>query len=146
MTSHPHDILPTGSGSIRTLSDQECWGLLATTTVGRVAFVASTGQQLLPVNFQFLDGRVYFQTSPQSILAELALGLDDVAFSVEYREELLQTGWSVVISGSSSIVEDPSELEEVLSVERLHPWAPGDRSLVIALTPLGISGRKVSRH
>jgi len=100
----------------------------------------------LPVNFQFIDGVIYFQTSHDSILAEMAEGLDDVAFSVEYREELLQKGWSVVISGTTSIVEDESLVKEVRTVTRLRPWAPGDRPLVIALTPRSISGRKVSQH
>ena len=140
---------PQGSkrpGLFRTLSDQECYGLLSTTTVGRVAFVSSTGQQLLPVNFQFLDGVVYFQTSPESVLAELAGGIEDVAFSVEYREELYQTGWSVVVRGNTSAVGDSLIADRVRAVARLRPWAPGDRSLVIALQPVGITGRKVSQH
>lgn len=146
MADTEHSRSHAGPGVFRKLSDQECWGFLATTTVGRVAFVGSTGQQLLPVNFQYLDGIVYFQTSLDSILAEMAEGMDDVAFSVDYREELFQTGWSVVVSGSSSKVDDESLMEEVTAVSRLRPWAPGDRTLVIALTPRAISGRKVSRN
>jgi nitroimidazol reductase NimA-like FMN-containing flavoprotein (pyridoxamine 5'-phosphate oxidase superfamily) len=144
------DTEPTTShsdgGSFRKLSDQECYGLLGTTTVGRVAFAGHTGQQLLPVNFQFIDGVVYFQVSPGSVLGELAQGLDDVAFGVEYRDELLQTGWSVVITGSTSRVDDDSIVEQVRAVQRLRPWAPGDRTQVIALTPRVVSGRKVSAH
>lgn len=137
---------PARPGKFRVLSEQECYGLLSTTTVGRVAFVATTGQQLLPVNFQYIDGVVYFQTSPDSILAEMAGGMDDVAFSVEYREELFQTGWSVVVSGVTAGVEDSLLADRVRSVARLRPWAPGDRTLVIALTPRQITGRKVSQH
>lgn len=133
-------------GMFRELSDQECYRLVTSATVGQVAFVASTGQQLLPVNFQFIDEVIYFQIDARSILAEMAEGLDDVAFSVGYREELLQKGWSVVISGRTSLVEDAAVIAEVRSVARLRPWAPGDRSMVIALTPRNISGRKVAQH
>ncbi|MDQ3158158.1 MAG: pyridoxamine 5'-phosphate oxidase family protein [Actinomycetota bacterium] len=136
----------SAAGSFRELSAQECYGLLGTTTVGRVAFVGIAGQQLLPINFQYLDEVVYFQTSAESVLAEMADGLHDVAFSVDYREELLQKGWSVVILGSTSLVEDESRIQQVRAIARLRPWAPGDRSLVIALTPQRISGRRVSKH
>lgn len=141
-----HTESHTDTGIFRELSAQECYALLGTTTVGRVAFVGIAGQQLLPINFQYVDEVVYFQTSPESVLAEMADGLDDVAFSVDYREELEQKGWSVVISGSTSLVEDESLVQEVRSVARLRPWAPGDRSMVIALTPHHISGRKVSKR
>ncbi|MEO6471767.1 MAG: pyridoxamine 5'-phosphate oxidase family protein [Aeromicrobium sp.] len=137
---------PWEAGLFRKLSDQECYGLVASATVGQLAFVGSTGQQLLPVNFQFIDGIFYFQVSRDSVLAELAAGITDVAFSVGYREELLQKGWSVVVSGSTSSVDDESLVEEVRSVARLGPWAPGDRSLVVSLTPRSISGRKVAKH
>jgi uncharacterized protein len=130
----------------RELSDQECYRLITSATVGQVAFVASTGQQLLPVNFQFIDDVIYFQIDAHSILAEMAEGLEDVAFSVGYREELQQKGWSIVISGRTSLVEDRAVIDEVRSVARLRPWAPGDRSMVIALTPRSISGRKVAQH
>lgn len=126
---------PARHGMFRTLSEQECYGSLSTTTVGRVAFVASTGQQFLPVNFQYLDGVALFQTSPDSILAEMARSMDDVAFSVEHREKLFQTGWSVVVSGSTTRVEDSTLADQVRSVARLRPWALGDRKLVIALVP-----------
>lgn len=133
-------------GLFRELNDHECLELLATGTVGHVAFVASTGIQLLPVNFQLLDGVVYIQIAQDSILAELAKGVEDVAFSVDHREDLIQRGWSVVISGHSSAVDDGALIEKIRAVRRLRPWAPGDRSLVIALTPRRISGRKVSQH
>lgn len=145
MTYTDFTALHAKHGSLHTLSDQECWGLLSSTTVGRVAFVSASGIQLLPVNFQFLGGIIYFQTSPDSILAETGSGLD-VAFCVGSHDELLQTGWSVVISGTSSIVEDPLELADVRASDRLRPWAPGARSLVIAITPRITSGRKVSRY
>lgn len=133
-------------GVFRELSAQECYRLLGSATVGRVAFVGSTGQQLLPINFQYADEVIYFQTSRESVLAEMALGLDDVAFSVDCRDELLQKGWSVVISGSTSLVDDEALADEIRAVARLRPWAPGDRTLVIALTPHIISGRRVSKR
>lgn len=133
-------------GLFSKLKEQECYDLLGTGTVGHVAFIGSTGLQLLPVNFQLLDGVVYVQTARESILAELAKGLDDVAFSIDYREDLLQQGWSVVISGTSAVVNNESLIDRIRATRRLRPWAPGDRSVVIALTPRSISGRKVSQH
>ncbi len=138
--------IPARPGFIRELDEERCLALIASATVGRVAFVGTTGQQLLPVNFSLIDGTIYFQVAPDHVLAEMGTGLDDVAFGVEHRENMFQTAWSVVVSGSTSTVEDAELIERIINVQRLRPWAPGDRSLVVALTPRSISGRRVSQH
>ena len=122
--------------------------LAATTTVGRLAFQSSSGQQLLPVNFVFRRGRVYFATSPKSVLAELAAGCGDVAFEIDYPSHLTQHGWSVLVRGKTREV---AEADVDLSPEALfpwaprapRPWAPGERNILIELTPEQITGRRI---
>ncbi|CAN5395121.1 hypothetical protein BH09ACT10_BH09ACT10_06270 [soil metagenome] len=111
-----------------------------------MGFLASEGQLVLPVNFAVFDRVIYFQTTVDSVLAELGRGIDDVAFTVTYREDLDQSGWNVMVSGATRKVENASVLQQLAETDRLHPWAPGDRTFAIQLEPRTIGGRRVSQH
>ena len=132
--------------ALRELTETECYDLLGgTTTVGRVAFVNDDGQQLLPVNFVVIDRIVYLRTAPDSVIAGLAGGHDDVAFGVDFHDDLLGRGWSVTARGSSRAVDGvPPGLSGGVG-RTPQPWAPGERDLVIAVTPRTIAGRRVRR-
>jgi uncharacterized protein len=131
------------SGSLVVLSEEECTALLGTATVGRVAFVDDEGQQLIPVNFAFLDGAIYFRTKPDGVLSHLARGHDDVAFGVDHQD-VFRVGWNVTVRGPAAEVEDRATINLVLGHNRLRPWAGGVRPLVIKVTPRDIDGRRVS--
>lgn len=135
------DAYPTGS--IITLSDDECRARIQASTVGYVAFVNDEGQQMIPINFAWLDGAAYFQTVPDGVLADLTPGHDDVAFGIGHHD-IFQIGWNVTVRGSTEEVRDPKTIDTVLSHDRLTPWAGGDRPLIIKLTPRSIDGRRVS--
>lgn len=132
-------------GSIHELSPEECVALLGSTTVGRLAFVNDDGQQLLPVNFTVVDERIYFRTTHDGILGHLAAGHDDIAFGVDHHD-VFRDGWNVTVRGSVAAETDEEIVETVLSHTRLHPWAGGDRPLVMAITPRAIDGRRVKGH
>ena len=134
------------AGHFSEVDTDECWRLLDTTTVGRLAFAGDDGIVVIPVNFLVLDEAVYFRTSPNTVVAALAKGRDDVAFEVDHHEDMLQRGWSVLVHGSTAEVEDAEAEQARRSSSRLGPWAPGDRSLMIKLVPNRISGRRVSLH
>lgn len=128
------------------LSETECYGLLGgTTTVGRLAFVNGDGQQLLPVNFVLVDRVVYLRTAPDSVIADLAKGHDDVAFGVDFHDDLLGRGWSVTVNGSSRAVDAVPDAPSGEPVRAPQPWAPGERDVVIAVSPRSVSGRRVRR-
>ncbi len=132
--------------ALRELTETECYDLLGgTTTVGRVAFVDAEGQQLLPVNFVVVDHVVYLRTAPDSVIAGLAGGQDDVAFGVDFHDDLLGRGWSVTMKGSSRAVDAVPDASAGEPARTPQPWAPGERDLVIAVTPRTISGRRVRR-
>ncbi len=146
MTLDDRTTHPSPRSSITELSELECYDLLVTTTVGRVAFVNAEGQQLLPLNFVLVDGVVYFRTLVDGVLAELASGMPDAAFGVDYHGVTTRDGWSVTIVGATSVVDDPETLDQVSNHSRLRPWVPGERLLIIQLIPRAITGRRVSAH
>ena len=80
-SARSHSTLRFGAAAIERMSREDCLTLLTkTTTVGRIAFRSSMGQQLLPVNFAVNGDRVYIATAAENVLSELADGQDDVAF------------------------------------------------------------------
>lgn len=131
-------------GMFESLAEADCWKLLDTTTVGRLGFASDDGILILPVNFFVYDERIYVRTEAGSAIAGLADGSDDVAFEVDYHDDLNQSGWNVLVKGSTAEVDTLEGERALASTGRLGPWAPGDRSLIIGLVPRTIGGRRVS--
>jgi nitroimidazol reductase NimA-like FMN-containing flavoprotein (pyridoxamine 5'-phosphate oxidase superfamily) len=131
------------------MSPRDCVTLLSgTTTVGRIAFQATAGQQLLPINFVFRRGRVYFKTSRDSVLHELAGGVSDVAFEIDYPDRLTQHGWSVLVRGKTRAVKATEvdltpEPQQPWAPKTPRPWVPGERDILIELIPEQITGRRI---
>ena len=97
-------------GRIREMSEAECREMITTTTVGRIAFVDDDGQQLIPVNFAFIDEAIYFRTLSDGFLAQLARKQSEVAFGVDHHDDtyrLVGTSQSRA-SSSRSRIEPPS--------------------------------------
>lgn len=126
------------------LGRQQCYELLATQEVGRVAWKAADALQILPVTYALFEGAIYFRTSLHSIVSELARPTE-VAFEVDELDEERRTGWSVVVHGRSGSVA-PGNLSLRWELESLMPWAAGLRTLVVRVVPFGISGRLLRRY
>lgn len=125
------------TGHFTRLSGEECRHLVRGHSVGRVCWLSGEGLQALPVTYLASGDRILFRVDPQSVLGELS-GPVRVAFEVDDIDVETATGWSVLVRGEAAAVDPPDGV--VLPV----PWAPGRRSLVIAITPLAYSGRAVS--
>lgn len=104
--------MPQSHTRIITLSDDQCRDLLKThkTRLGRVAF-AEGGQaawpSILPVNYTYWDGSIFFRTLEGSKLYT-ALRRQRVAFEIDEIQDEWQQGWSLSptqpsnLSGSTS--------------------------------------------
>ena len=86
--------------------------------------------------------RVVFRTSPYGALRDLSHPTE-VAFEIDHVDEAAGTGWSVVVEGRAEGVVNPVELAAVWARPDLDPWAPGTRSLVVAITSRSTTGRVV---
>lgn len=138
--------MTTASGRFSEIDPEECWNLLDVTTVGRLGFETDDGVVVLPVNFIVFESAVYIRTDPHTVIGKLAEGSDDVAFEVDHLEDMFQRGWSVLIRGSTAEADADEGTRAIQSSTRVGPWPPGDRPLVLKLTPRVISGRRVSLH
>ena len=128
-------------GHLWAIDPDECRRLLADAVVGRVVWEAEPGLTALPVAYGVhVDGRLGFRAAAGTILAELAAGADPVpvAFEVDDLDAATLTGWSVLVRGSAQAWRGgfPTGL--------CRPWAPGERSVGVQITPRSFSGRIVS--
>lgn len=130
------------SGSIATLTEDECWQLVQATTIGRLGFVRDGEILIIPVNY-FVDQAIHFRTLPGGILAGLADG-PRITFQVDHHDTS-GSGWSVLIHGTLARVS-AAELETLRGASRVLPWAGGERDLSLRLISDRISGRRVRRR
>jgi len=153
MTSTPRlhtttDPITPAPGKVPTrrfgaITGPECVELLESHSIGRVAWHAADGPQILPVTYLYQSDRLYFRTSPHGILSEL-LRPTDVAFEVDDLNHDTRTGWSVVVYGRAEAVAAPAEVVTLWTPD-LAPWAPDTRNLFIQITPHRITGRRLTR-
>ncbi len=127
-------------GHLWAIAPDECRRLLADAGVGRVCWQADPGLTALPVAFGVHDdGRLGFRAADGSILAGLAAGEPiPVAFQVDDLDAETLTGWSVLVRGTAAAW--PGEFPPGLC----RPWAPGERTTGVQITPHTYSGRIVS--
>ncbi len=126
------------------LAEDECLDLLNRHHFGRVAFVEQIDLPpvIMPLNYLMHADSVVVRTDPGSKLGGV-LRDAPVSFEIDGIDQRHRTGWSVVVSGRAQQVVDPNELEELYQTPLL-PWAPGDRSQYVRITPALVTGRRIS--
>jgi nitroimidazol reductase NimA-like FMN-containing flavoprotein (pyridoxamine 5'-phosphate oxidase superfamily) len=128
----------TGQASLDELTTQECYELLATVLVGRLAVAGDDGcPTVVPVNF-VLDGEsVVFRTDAGMKLHALRSGR--ASFQADHVDPHAGTGWSVLVRGAVHT----ATAWEVARLD-LEPWAPGAKGTWFRLTPRFVTGRRLS--
>lgn len=124
------------------LSAAQCDRLLASTAVGRVAFVSDGDIVILPVNYRYHEGSIVFRTAAGAKL-EAAAARAAVAFEIDGWDPATHTGWSVLVKGVAGAVDENDEAEELFGLGLL-PWANAlEKRRWVRIRPDEISGRKV---
>ena len=126
----------------REIPREECERLLGQHTVGRVAWNAPDGPQLLPVNYAYYNKTVVFRTMAYGVMSQLARRTN-VAFEIDGVDEDARTGWSVQVRGTAERVMQAYDLVELWTKTGPVPWAAGERTLHIAITPRTLAGREI---
>lgn len=126
----------------RELGRHECLRLLATVPVGRVVHTRHAMPAVLPVNFGLdSDGAVLLRTSETS---ELVRAIDGavVAFEADEVDAVRHSGWSVVVTGSATVVTDPAEHQRLARTGPLS-WVPAPRDAFVRIEPELVTGREL---
>jgi nitroimidazol reductase NimA-like FMN-containing flavoprotein (pyridoxamine 5'-phosphate oxidase superfamily) len=127
------------------LSESECWTLLRTVDVGRLATPTPRGGvDVFPVNHVVDQGSIVFRTALGTKLTN-ALGATEVAFEADNAASSLDDQrddpWSVVIHGSATLITIETELFDSFELA-VHPWHVSNKPYFIRLLPTAVSGRR----
>ena len=142
------DLITPAPGEVPTrrfgaITGPECAGLLESHSIGRVAWPAVDGPQILPVTYIYsIRPRVLQDITARRPLR--AVTSADVAFEVDDLNHDSRTGSSVVVYGRAEAVAAPAEVVRLWTPD-LAPWAPDIRNLFIQITPHCITGRRLTR-
>ncbi len=139
----------SGKGGVRLdrnglemLTHQECLGLLARSSVGRVGVSMGALPAILPVNFAMLGDDIVFRTGTGMKLAA-AVTNTIVAFEADEFDYDRYTGWSVMVVGIATEVLAAADLAAARKLE-LDPWASGvEQTRFIRIGTERVSGRRL---
>ncbi|WP_235531106.1 pyridoxamine 5'-phosphate oxidase family protein [Nocardioides sp. Root614] len=121
-------------GRLVVLSDEECWQLVRSSPIGRVAWAGSEGVSVLPVNFAAEGDTLVLRTTAYSQMARECADRD-VAFEVDQIDEEHHSGWSVLLRGRC-------ERQERVG-DGPAPWVTGPRVLGLRIVVRSVTGRRL---
>lgn len=122
---------------VEELTTDECWGLLATHTLGRIATCVAGEIEIFPINYHADGETILLRTAPGTKLLTLTLH-GGVAFEIDgYRGG---KAWSVVVKGDARQLESGADIEKAEAAP-LEPWIPTLKYRFVQITPTSITGR-----
>ncbi|MFK4299203.1 nitroimidazol reductase NimA-like FMN-containing flavoprotein (pyridoxamine 5'-phosphate oxidase superfamily) [Arthrobacter sp. GAS37] len=124
------------------LSEEQCRDFLRSNTTGRFGFVRQGRVVILPVNY-LVDGQsIYFRTASDGSIAD-SVPSPEASFQIDDSRADRSEGWSVLLTGASSQVEDKDLLTRLWGKVMAEPWAGGARNLFIRIQAQMVTGRRV---
>jgi nitroimidazol reductase NimA-like FMN-containing flavoprotein (pyridoxamine 5'-phosphate oxidase superfamily) len=123
------------------LPRDECLFRLRGSRVGRVAFISQGDPVILPVNHGMDGESVIFRTATGTKL--LAADSEQrVAFEVDGFDPDRRAGWSVMVRGVATSVEDQEEVKR-LNLLGVWPWADlVERTHWVRIRTYSMTGRQ----
>jgi uncharacterized protein len=134
----------TDAPTVEKLNETECRALLATQTVGRLAFIANDRATITPINYLLIDDLIAIRTDPGEKLTNTRLR--QVCLEADGTDQNTGAVWSVVVQGTARDVT--TALNERYEQLR-HAHIPAVMSFSephwLAITIEEINGRRISR-
>lgn len=135
---------PWDHRGLRVMGVEECLALLRDAPMGRLAFLHEGGPVVLPINHAMVGTELVFRTAWGAKVLSVDEG-GPVAFEVDGIDEQRQAGWSVVATGTPTLVNGDLEIGR-LDQLGLNSWAGLDEdALWIKIRTTEISGREIAR-
>ena len=131
------------TGDLEEISAAECWQLLGTQEVGRVAVIVGHYPVVFPVNYALVERSIVYRTGSGTKLH--SLHRSNVTFEVDSVDSLHRSGWSVMVKGVAEELNIDRNQAMVSRAERdgATPWAPGARHHFVRILADGITGRRI---
>lgn len=142
--SNPHRLNPMMNKPAPTHTEDlpvhECWALLRSVSVGRLAVWVNDHPDIFPINYAVDHGTLVFRTGQG---AKLAAAQRDVPVALEADGVDPGSGvaWSVVVKGNTSLLDSTKDVLDSFSI-MLFPWHSGHKDAFVSIAPTSITGRK----
>lgn len=121
------------------LTEDECWVLLGSVSLGRVVFTMNALPAIRPVNHLTDDKTIIFRSHLGAAIMQRAAGDGAVVcYEADDLDPVRHTGWSVIATGLARLVGEPAAVARYQ--QRLEPWVEGQMDYVIAVGPQIITG------
>ncbi len=148
--SFPAEPSPSGAASshlprsLEELGEEECFALLQSQDLGRLAIVRDGRPEIFPVNYALVDHIIVIRTQPGVKLSYATLA--HVAFEVEDIDRDTREGWVVEVRGlAEEITDSTSRWAEEARRAQVQPWVSGPHEHYISITRSEVSGRRIRR-
>lgn len=120
------------------MDEQECWELLRSTPIGRVAMTIGNEVEVFPVNYQAQDEEIFIRTAEGTKLFGIAMGRP-VTLEIDDWDD--ERGWSVIAKCTARQLDHQHEIADANELG-LQPWVPTRKNVFVKLTPVKVSGRR----
>jgi uncharacterized protein len=130
-------------GGLDEINAAECWRLLGTQAVGRVAVIVGHYPLVFPVNYAVDDNSILYRTGTGTKLH--SIHRSNVTFQVDSIDPIHHTGWSVMVKGVAqelNVVRNQGTVSRA-ELQGASPWAPGERNHFIRILADDITGRRI---
>jgi len=126
------------TNQVEILGEDDCWELLLSQSLGRLAVSVGGLPDIYPVNFVAADNRLLFRTTEGTKLLELTVN-HNVAFESDGvgRDQ----AWSVVVKGTARILETRAEIDAAEQLP-LRPLVPTLKYTWVEIEPRAVTGRR----
>jgi hypothetical protein len=122
------------------LTPQDCWTLLGTTDLGRLAMCLGEAAEIFPVNYVVAHGTVVFRTAAG--LKHVSARLNRLlTFEADGVDRDAGVAWSVVVKGRGHDMTEGPEADFARTLD-LHPMHDGRKPLFVRIEPESVTGRR----
>jgi hypothetical protein len=122
------------------LTTDDCWELLRSAEVGRLAVSIGEWPDIFPVNYVVDDHSIVFRSAEGTKLAAAVLGRA-VAFEIDGYDPQAGEAWSVVAKGPAI---ELGTMVDLFAAEDLplFPWHASPKPRYVRIRPEEVTGRR----
>lgn len=125
------------------IGEDECFALLKTQSLGRLAIVREGRPEIFPVNYAMDGHTVTIRTATGVKLTYASLAR--VAFEAEDIDPVTREGWVVEVRGLAEDITDAGDRwSEHARAAGADPWVRGKHERFLAISHAQVSGRRIS--
>ena len=130
--------MSTDDDPVTVLSEDECWSLLSSVSLGRLVTILDGQPEVFPINFVTQRRTLLFRTAQGTKLFSAVMS-DRIAFEAD--DHAADGGWSVIVKGRAHVLSATAEILEAEEAPLL-PWIATTKPFYVRVLALEITGRR----